>query len=166
MELRAVTEGLQALREPCEVNLISDNQYLIDGIGYWRGEWRLTMFTRLWKHLPDPLPDGDLWLKLDTLANKHLIRGQHVDAIFSHPDKQRCDELAEAHARLNVGVPSRPSLNKQASDDKRTIRQALDDAMANDYEIEFESPKLADSELADLRHEMSQRRALSCNSRA
>ena len=166
MELRAVIEGLQALREPCEVNLISDNQYLLDGIGYWRGEWRLSVFTRLWKRLPDPLPDGDLWLELDTLANKHLIRGQHVDARFSHPDKQRCDELAEVHAKLDLDVPSGPSLNQQDRDDKRTIRQVLDEALANDYEIEFESPKRADPEPADPSRDMRWLRSLTRNSKA
>ena len=104
MELQAVIESLKALREPCHVLLGSDDQNLLDGIGYWRREWRPSVFTRLLERLPDPLPDGDLWLKLDTVANQHLIRGQHVDAILSHPDKRRCDELAEAQATLDLGA--------------------------------------------------------------
>ena len=40
MELNAVTEGLKALRERCQVYLFSDNRHLLDGIEYWREVWR------------------------------------------------------------------------------------------------------------------------------
>jgi ribonuclease HI len=106
MELQAVIESLQALREPCEVFLHSDNQHLLNGILYWRNEWRLTNFVWMSKRLRDFLPDNDLWSTLDTIAEKHLIRSQFISANFSHPDKERCDKLAEAQATLHLGVPS------------------------------------------------------------
>lgn len=74
MEMNAVIEGLKALRERCHVYLFSNNRRLLDGIAHWREVWRRTLFTRVSEHLPHPLPDGDLWEKLDVLADMHQIR--------------------------------------------------------------------------------------------
>jgi ribonuclease HI len=40
MEIQAVIEGLKALKEPCEVLLISDNLYLQKGVALWRAKWK------------------------------------------------------------------------------------------------------------------------------
>ena len=166
VELQAVIESLQALREPCQVLLNSDNEYLLNGIPYRPDEWRLAEYAQQFKRIPDRRPDGDLWLKLDLIADKHLIQRQYLTGTFFHPDKARCDELAQIQAKLNVDVPSGPSLNQQDRADKRTIRQVLDEATANDYEIEFESSKRADTEPADPFRGISRRRALTRNSKA
>jgi ribonuclease HI len=103
MELNAVIEGLKALRESCQVYLFSDNQHLLDGIEYRREEWRRTLFTRVHKRLPHPLPDGDLWRELDPLADKHQIWGRCIVGHDGHPDMERCEQLAESQARLYAG---------------------------------------------------------------
>jgi ribonuclease HI len=104
MELQAVFEGLQALREPCLVFLNSDNEYLLNGFPFRPDEWRLARFAQMWKRLPDRLPDRDLWMKLDLIANKHRIQRQYITGTFFHPDKARCDKLAEAHAAQFLDV--------------------------------------------------------------
>jgi ribonuclease HI len=166
MELQAVIESLQALREPCHILLNSDNENLLNGIPYRPDEWRLAEYAQQFKRIPDRRPDGDLWLKLDLIADRHLIQRQYLTGTFFHPDKARCDELAQTQAKLNVDVPSGPSLNQQDRYDKRTIRQVLDEAMANDYEIEFESPKRADPEPADPSRDMRWLRTFTRNSKA
>ena len=40
MELRVVIEGLRALREPCQVTVVTDSQYVRDGITQWLPEWK------------------------------------------------------------------------------------------------------------------------------
>ena len=110
MELQAVIEGLQALREPCHVFLNSDNEYLLNGIPFRPDEWRLARFAQLWKRVPDRLPDRDLWMKLDPIASTHRIQRQYITGTFVHPDKKQCDKLAEAHAAQFLGVSSLAAL--------------------------------------------------------
>ena len=140
MELQAVIESLQALREPCQVMLNSDSEFLLNGIRFRPDEWRLAEYARIFNRVPDRRPDGDLWLKLDLIADRHLIQRQYLTGTFFHPDKARCDELAQTQAKLNADVPSGPSPNQQDKCDKRTITQLLAEAYENDFEIEFESP--------------------------
>ena len=41
MELTAVIRGLSALREPCEVTLVSDSKYVLDALSEgWAEGWR------------------------------------------------------------------------------------------------------------------------------
>jgi len=41
MELLAVISGLEALKEPCHVELYSDSKYVIDGLSKgWAASWR------------------------------------------------------------------------------------------------------------------------------
>lgn len=39
MELLAVIKGLEALREPCDVTLVSDSSYVVRGINEWLVGW-------------------------------------------------------------------------------------------------------------------------------
>jgi ribonuclease HI len=110
MEMNAVIEGLKALRERCQVYLFSNNRRLLDGIAHWREVWRRTLFTRVSEHLPHPLPDGDLWEKLDVLADMHQISGRCIVGQVGYPDKERCEALAESQAWLNSGVQCKPAL--------------------------------------------------------
>ena len=106
MEITAVLEGLKALKEPCEVLLLSDSQYLLNGLASWRFAWR----ERGWMRKPKkgqerPVLNADLWKELDTLADKHKITCKWVKGHSGHPDNERCDELAEAQARHFVDAP-------------------------------------------------------------
>jgi len=46
MELLAVIEGLAALKEPCDVTLISDSSYVIKGINEWLEGWKKNSLPR------------------------------------------------------------------------------------------------------------------------
>jgi ribonuclease HI len=106
MEIMATIEGLKALKQPCEVLLISDSQYLLNGVLSWRFKWR----DSAWKRKPKkgqerPVLNADLWQELDALANKHTIRGQWVKGHSGHPDNERCDKLAQAQANKYTDLP-------------------------------------------------------------
>jgi ribonuclease HI len=106
MEITATIEGLKALKEPCEVLLISDSQYLLNGLTSWRFTWREKGWMRKPKHGQErPVLNADLWQELDALADKHTIRGQWVKGHSGHPDNERCDELAEAQAAKFTDLP-------------------------------------------------------------
>lgn len=99
MEITAAIEGIKALKEPCEVLLISDSQYVINGITKWRFGWRNKEWMRKPKKGQErPVLNADLWQELDTLADIHTIRGEWVRGHSGHADNERCDELAEAEA--------------------------------------------------------------------
>jgi len=109
MELQAVIEGLQALREPCHVFLNSDNEYLLNGIPFrpTSGDSRVCADMEAFA---DRLPDRDLWQKLDLIGSKHRIQRVYITGTYFHPDKARCDKLAEAHAAQFLGVSSLAAL--------------------------------------------------------
>jgi ribonuclease HI len=115
MELLATLEAFKAIKEPCEVGFYSDSQQLLDGVLYWRDEWRLTEWTQLRVRLSDPLPDGDLWKALDPLAEKHLFGGMQAQLRSGSPDKKRCEELAVAQAGLYGDAPCWSSIIDEAA---------------------------------------------------
>ena len=114
MEIQATIEGLKALKEPCEVLLISDSQYLLNGVLSWRFKWR----DKGWMRKPKggqetPVLNSDLWKELDALADIHKITGQWVKGHSGHKDNERCDKLAQAQADKYAALP-RPTARPAA----------------------------------------------------
>lgn len=106
MEITAAIEGLKALKQPCEVLLISDSQYLLNGVLSWRLKWRDNGWMRKPKKGQEmPVLNADLWQQLDALAEKHTIRGQWVKGHSGHSDNEKCDKLAEAQAARYADQP-------------------------------------------------------------
>jgi ribonuclease HI len=106
MEMTATIEGLKALKQPCEVLLISDSQYILKGIQSWRFTWRMKGWMRKHKKgQAQPVLNADLWQELDALADKHTICGQWVKGHSGHIDNEKCDELAQAQAASYIDCP-------------------------------------------------------------
>ena len=97
MELTAVIRGLQALKEPCIVELYSDSKYVIDGLQKgWAESWR----RRGWvKSDKKPALNPDLWGQLLDLAEKHQLRYHWVKGHAENEKNNRCDELAVAESK-------------------------------------------------------------------
>ena len=100
MELTAAIEGLKALKEPCEVEVITDSEYLKNGISKWVANWKRRNWMTVDKK---PVVNQDLWEVLDTLANRHKTTWSWTKGHASHADNNRCDELAAAAAREQRG---------------------------------------------------------------
>ena len=98
MEIQALIEGLKALKEPCELLLISDSQYVLNGVTNWRYKWSANGWMRKRRRKTYPLANADLWRDLDEQAEKHTICGQWVKGHSGHPDNERCDLLASVQA--------------------------------------------------------------------
>ena len=101
MELTGVISALQALKEPCIVELYSDSKYVIDALEKgWAVSWR----NRGWiKSDKKPALNSDLWEILLKLTEKHQL---HYHWVKGHADNEynnRCDALAVAQRDKYAG---------------------------------------------------------------
>lgn len=95
MELMAAIAALEALKEPCEVALSTDSQYLRQGITEWLPGWR----RRGWKTAGgEPVKNRDLWERLAAAAGRHAVQWHWVRGHAGHPLNERVDRLARAQA--------------------------------------------------------------------
>ena len=96
MELTAVIRALQALKEPCTVELYSDSKYMIDAIQQrWVYKWKANGWMRNKK---DPALNPDLWQRLLDQLERHAVTLIWVKGHAGHPENERCDQLAVAAA--------------------------------------------------------------------
>jgi len=96
MELRAAVEGLRALKEGCAVEVVTDSQYLRNGITEWIHGWKRNGWRTKSK---SPVVNQDLWKALDEQNERHNTQWSWTKGHASHADNNRCDELATAAAR-------------------------------------------------------------------
>jgi ribonuclease HI len=96
MELTAAIEGLRALKEPCQIEIVTDSEYLKNGITQWIHGWKKKNWMTAAKK---PVMNRDLWEELDRLVGKHTIDWVWTKGHASHDDNIRCDELAQRAAR-------------------------------------------------------------------
>ena len=95
MELMAAIAALEALREPCDVILTTDSQYVRQGILDWLANW----IRRGWKTAGgDPVKNRDLWERLQAAAAPHAVDWRWVKGHNGHPENERVDELARIAA--------------------------------------------------------------------
>nr|WP_198673597.1 ribonuclease HI [Algibacillus agarilyticus] len=91
MELLAAIAGLEVLKEPCEVILTTDSQYVKKGITQWIHGWK----KRGWKTADkQPVKNIDLWQRLDKAVNQHSVDWKWVKGHTGHAENERCDDLA------------------------------------------------------------------------
>ena len=91
MELTAVINGLRVLKQPCRVTVITDSQYVKNGITTWIHTWK----RKGWKTtLKTPVLNKELWVALDEETGRHEVHWEWVKGHADHEDNNRCDELA------------------------------------------------------------------------
>ena len=96
MEITAAIEGLRSLKEGCEVEVVTDSEYLKNGITTWIHGWKKKGWLTAAKK---PVINKDLWLALDEEVNRHKVTWEWTKGHASHADNNRCDELATRAAR-------------------------------------------------------------------
>ncbi len=96
MELLAVIAAFEALKEPCEITLLSDSKYVIDAMTKnWLGLWK----AKGWRTASNgPVKNKDLWLRLSAAAGDHKISWKWLRGHAGHKENERCDRLAVAAA--------------------------------------------------------------------
>jgi len=92
MELLAVITGLEALKEPCGVKVVSDSKYVVDAIEKgWLVSWR----KKGWRKSDNkPVLNVELWQRLLPLLELHEVRFQWIRGHAGHPYNERCDAEA------------------------------------------------------------------------
>ena len=97
MELTGVITALEALKQPCAVELYSDSKYVVDALEKgWAKGWR----ARGWiKSDKKPALNSDLWGRLLELCEYHTVRLHWVKGHAQNQYNNRCDELAVAESR-------------------------------------------------------------------
>jgi len=96
MELTAAIEGMRALRERCEVEVVTDSEYMKNGITLWIANWKKRNWVTSQKK---PVVNRDLWEALDRENTRHATRWTWTKGHALHDDNNRADELATAAAR-------------------------------------------------------------------
>jgi len=95
MELVAVIRGLEALKEPVEVEVITDSKYVMDAfVKGWIVGWK----KKGWKSSTGDVKNQDLWLVLDKLVEHHNVSWRWVKGHSGDPDNDRVDALAVAES--------------------------------------------------------------------
>ncbi len=93
MELMAAISALNALKEPCAVDLYTDSSYVRDGIGKWMINWKRNGWKTADKK---PVKNAELWQLLDEARKPHLVTWHWIKGHAGHPENERADELARA----------------------------------------------------------------------
>ncbi len=105
MELTGVIEGLNSLKRPCRVELITDSQYVAKGLKGGLPKGKAQGWKRKEGRQLKPIQNEDLWRALDHLASRHQIQVQHVLGHNGHPENEACDRMAvEAYKQLMNGI--------------------------------------------------------------
>lgn len=110
MEVLAVIKGLEALKEPCNVNLYSDSKYVVDAIEKgWVKKWKENGWYRNKK---EKALNIDLWEKLLVLLELHKVTFIWVKGHANNKENERCDTLArqalaEKTLSIDIGYKSK-----------------------------------------------------------
>lgn len=95
MELMAAIAALETLKEPCNVVLTTDSQYVRQGITEWMAGW----IRRGWKTSGgEAVKNRDLWERLHAAAGRHAVDWRWVKGHAGHPENERVDQLARLQA--------------------------------------------------------------------
>lgn len=96
MEMMAAIVGFEALNRPCQVDVFSDSQYLINAFNqHWIDGW----LKKNWKRgKNESVKNVDLWKRLLEVSGPHQVTWNWVKGHDGHPQNERCDALATAAA--------------------------------------------------------------------
>lgn len=85
-EIVAACAALEALREPCEVRLVTDSRYVVETL---KGNFRRKM-------------NHDFWARLDRAAAPHRVSWEWTRGHAGHDLQERCDRAAREIAAAGV----------------------------------------------------------------
>jgi ribonuclease HI len=99
MELLAVIVGLQTIKSPGQqVTVYSDSKYVVDSVEKkWVFGWVKTGFKGK--------KNSDLWMRFLNIYKQHHVKFVWIKGHNSHPENERCDQLAVAESRKGNTLP-------------------------------------------------------------
>ncbi|MFO0956918.1 MAG: ribonuclease HI [Isosphaeraceae bacterium] len=96
MELMGVLKGLESLKRPCRVELVTDSQYVGKGIAEWMPKWKAQGWRRKERNAFKPVINVDLWQEIDAQLARHEVHVEVVLGHNGHPENEACDRMAVA----------------------------------------------------------------------
>ena len=94
MELSAVIKGLSALKEPCNAEVYSDSNYVVEAINKgWLSSWAANGWKTADKK---PVKNVELWQSLIPFFARHKVTFIKVKGHADNEYNNRCDALARA----------------------------------------------------------------------
>ena len=85
-EIVAACVALEALREPCAVNLVTDSKYVVETL---KGNYRRKL-------------NHDFWARLDRAVGKHRVVWEWTRGHAGHPEQELVDRIARRIAGAGV----------------------------------------------------------------
>ena len=96
MEMMAAIAAFEALNRPCEVDLYSDSQYVVNAFNqHWINGWIKKGWMR---GKNEPVKNVDLWKRMLEAMRPHKVTFHWVTGHAGHPQNERCDVLATGAA--------------------------------------------------------------------
>ncbi len=93
MELTAAIAALEALGRPAPITVVTDSNYVRDGVTRWIHGWK----AKGWRTADNkPVKNEDLWKRLDSAQARHRVTWEWVRGHAGQPENERADELARA----------------------------------------------------------------------
>ena len=102
MELLAVIQALNKLKEPCNVTLYSDSAYVVNAFEQnWIEDWQIRNWRTAGKK---EVKNIDLWQKLLEYTKTHNITFNKVKGHSTNLYNNICDSLARSEIEKRQGV--------------------------------------------------------------
>ena len=96
LEMMGVIAALEALRRPCQIDLYTDSQYVVNAFEKgWIRNWKKNGWKTASK---EPVKNRELWERMLEAAKGHELTFHWVKGHAGHPENERCDRLATAAA--------------------------------------------------------------------
>lgn len=100
MELMAAIKALEAVKRPVPIDLVTDSEYVKNGITQWIHGWKRNGWRTASK---DPVKNADLWQRLDELVRAANVSWHWTKGHAGHEMNERVDKLARAEVRALKG---------------------------------------------------------------
>ena len=91
MELLAAIHALETLDKPSTITIVTDSQYVKNGVTGWIHGWKRNGWKTSNKK---PVKNAELWQRLDEAQARHDVTWEWVKGHAGHPENERADELA------------------------------------------------------------------------
>ncbi len=96
MELKAVLEGLKALKQPVEVYIYTDSKYVANGMNEWIYNWA----KNNWKNSKKKdIEHKQIWQQIYNLMKKHKVKVIWIKGHSGHKENELCDKIAKEEAK-------------------------------------------------------------------
>ncbi len=96
MELLAAIRGIESLKEPCNIKLVSDSNYVVKAINEWLQGWIKKDFKNV-KNI-------ELWKRYIKAARVHKVEATWVKGHNGHEENEECDKIARNEAENLKGM--------------------------------------------------------------